>query len=399
MKAAAGVKPALSHLGIACSLGSEQRSVLAQLLAGSTRGMARTEQFSPGRSLVVGQVRLPLPEIEHAALHLRSRNNRLLLAALAPLRVPVAAAVERYGRERIAVVLGTSTSGISEAEAAFLERQRTGALPSWFDYRQMELGNPSEFLATELGISGPALTISTACSSSAMALLAARRMLAGGLCDAAVVGGADSLSRFTVAGFGALEALSPELCNPMSRNRDGINIGEGAALFLMTPEGGPVRLCGGGASSDAHHVSAPDPSGLGAAEAMQSALADADLQADALDYVNLHGTATEQNDAMESRAMAAVLGSEVSASSTKPLTGHALGAAGALEAAFCWLVLSAENEARRLPPHVFDGETDPALPPLRLVAPGQTSARLRRVMSNSFGFFGSNAVLIFEATA
>lgn len=391
------MQPALSHLGIACALGTDAGTVLSRLVAGSTAGMIPTDRYSPGRTLTVGPVSAALPTLDHLPVCLRSRNNQLLLAALLPLRAAVEAARKRYGAARIAVVLGTSTSGIAEAEAAYLERQASGAFPPSFDYRQMEVGGPSEFLAAELGLSGPAMTISTACSSSAKALLTGRRLLSLGVCDAAIVGGADTLSRFTVAGFGALDAISPELTNPMSKNRKGINIGEGAALFLMTREGGPVRLLGGGASADAHHVSAPDPTGTGAEDSMRAALRDANIGPPDVDYLNLHGTATPQNDAMESKAVARVFERPVSASSTKPLTGHALGAAGALEAAFCWLLLSGQNPAGYLPPHVFDGELDPELPRLALVAPGQRAERLTRVMSVSFGFFGNNAALILEA--
>lgn len=391
------MQPSLSHLGVVCTLGMDAESVRTRLLAGSTEGMSETERFSPGRRLVVGSVTSALPSVGHLPRHLRSRNNQLLLAALTQLRGAAEAARARYGASRIAVVLGTSTSGVAETESAYLTRGEDGAFPEAFDYRQMEIGNPSEFVATELGLKGPALTISTACSSGAKALLSARRLLTLGICDAAIVGGADTLSRFTVEGFRSLEVVSPELCNPMSKNRKGINIGEGAALFLMTPESGAVRLIGGGASSDAHHVSAPDPSGQGAALAMRAALRDANASPESIDYLNLHGTATRQNDAMECKAVAEVLGSEASVSSTKPLTGHALGAAGALEAAFCWLVLGPENVERRLPPHVFDGELDPELPRLGLVGAGQRAERLQRAMSNSFGFFGNNAVLILEA--
>ncbi|HVY25424.1 MAG TPA: beta-ketoacyl-[acyl-carrier-protein] synthase family protein [Polyangiaceae bacterium] len=391
------MQPALTHLGIACALGTDAQAVLSRLVAGSTAGMIATDRYSPGRTLTVGPVQVELPSIAHAPPQLRSRNNQLLLQALLPLRSAIAKAKQRYGAGRIAVVLGTSTSGVAEAEAAYLGRGEDGSFPAAFDYRQMEVGNPSEFVATELGLSGPAMTISTACSSSAKALLTGRRLLRQGLCDAAIVGGADTLSRFTVSGFGALEAVSPERCNPMSKNRKGINIGEGAALFLMTAEGGPVRLRGGGSSVDAHHVSAPDPTGNGAEDAMRAALSDARLEPAAIDYVNLHGTATPHNDAMESKAVERVFGSGVSMSSTKPLTGHTLGAAGAIEAAFCWLLLGRENAAQRLPPHVYDGEFDPELPPLSLVKAEQRAERLSRIMSVSFGFFGNNAALILEA--
>ena len=252
---------------------------------------------------------------------------------------------------------------------------------------------PAKFVARLAGISGPAWTISTACSSGAKALASAARLLQAGIVDAVVAGGADSLCRFTVGGFAALESVSSKRCNPFSRHREGINLGEGAALFLLERGEGPVRLSGWGETSDAHHPSAPDPSGRGAIDAMRAALARAGLTPAQIDYINLHGTATPQNDAMESRAVVEVFGAGVPASSTKPLTGHALGAAGAIEAALCWLVL-ADNPDRRLPPNFWDGAADPELPALALVAPGQAAGTPpRHVISNSFAFGGSNVAL------
>jgi 3-oxoacyl-[acyl-carrier-protein] synthase-1 len=197
-----------------------------------------------------------------------------------------------------------------------------------------------------------------------------------------------------VAGFSALESVSAARCNPLSANRNGINIGEGAALFLMSREAGPVRLAGWGESSDAYHMSAPDPHGKGAQLAMRQALARAGIGAHAIDYVNLHGTATPANDVMEAHAVAAVLGREVPVSSTKPLTGHTLGAAGAIEAALMWLTL-AGNPRGQLPPHWWDGVADAALPALHVATPGSTLGRApRHVMSLSFAFGGSNGVLV-----
>jgi 3-oxoacyl-[acyl-carrier-protein] synthase-1 len=200
-------------------------------------------------------------------------------------------------------------------------------------------------------------------------------------------------------GFSALEAVSERRCNPFSHNRNGINIGEAAVLFLMTREasGTPsIALLGAGASSDAHHISAPEPSGRGAREAMQKALNNANLQATEIGYVNLHGTATQLNDAMESFAVQAVFPNGVPCSSTKPLSGHTLGAAGALEAAFCWLSLAPENTRQALPPHIWDGQADAQLPALNWVKPGESllQTRPRRLMSNSFAFGGNNVSLI-----
>jgi 3-oxoacyl-[acyl-carrier-protein] synthase-1 len=201
----------------------------------------------------------------------------------------------------------------------------------------------------------------------------------------------------TLNGFNTIEALSATRCNPFSDHRDGITIGEGAAAFLLQPGDDPVRLLGVGETSDAHHISAPTPDGAGAAAAMRQALADAGLSPDDIGYVNLHGTGTPLNDSMESRAMAAVFGRAVCASSTKPMTGHMLGAAGACETAFVWLTLSrVHNPGRLLPPHLWDGAAMPDMPPLNLVAIGDRlpADEPPAMLSNSFGFGGSNATLI-----
>jgi 3-oxoacyl-[acyl-carrier-protein] synthase-1 len=338
---------------------------------------------------------LPLP----GATAQRSRNNALLLTALQPIRAAVDAAIARFGPLRVAVVLGTSTSGVGESEAAWAHHREQGDLPAWHDVRQQEIGSGASMLAAELGTLGPAYVISTACSSSSKALASAARLLQAGMADAVVCGGADSLCDFTVAGFAALEAVSDARCNPLSANRCGINIGEAGALFLMTREkqvaggdGPAVRLAGWGETSDAHHISAPEPSGRGAEAAMRAALAMAGLAPADIGYLNLHGTATPHNDAMESEAVARVFGLDTPCSSTKPLTGHTLGAAGALEAAISWLTLRDDG---MLPAHHFDGQRDAALPAIRLVTPGERlTAAPRAVLSNCFAFGGSNAALV-----
>jgi 3-oxoacyl-[acyl-carrier-protein] synthase-1 len=295
------------------------------------------------------------------------------------------------------VIIGSSTSGIAEGEAAIAALVRDGTMPVGFHYGQQDLYSAARFVAARVGACGPAVTVSTACSSSAKALASAARWLRAGLCDAVVAGGADSLCAFTVAGFSALESVSAQRCNPSSRNRRGINIGEGAALFVLTREPGSVRLSGWGESSDAHHISAPEPQGKGAEAAMRQALARAGLAPEAIDYINLHGTATPLNDLAESLAVQRIFGEGPWCSSTKPLTGHALGAAGAIEAAFCWLLLQ-DNAAGALPPHWWDGLIDPALAPLRLVPPDtRLGHRPRHMLSNSFAFGGNNASLILSA--
>ncbi|WP_368563814.1 beta-ketoacyl-ACP synthase [Pseudoxanthomonas sp. UTMC 1351] len=391
-----GARVYLNDLGIICALGEGKAEVRQALFASDTpHGVAISDAMTPGRPIAIGHVQSPLPEIIERPLPLHGRNNALLAAAFAQIRNAASQAIARYGADRVAVILGTSTSGIGEAEQALPRWQDTAHWPADFHYSQQEIGAPSRFLVHESGARGPAWTISTACSSSAKALASAARLLRAGIVDAVIAGGADSLCRFTIEGFTALESVSPARCNPFSRNRNGINIGEGAALFLMTREPGPVHLAGWGETSDAHHISAPEPQGIGAVTAIQQALSRAGIDARQLDYVNLHGTATRQNDAMESLAVTTVFGDEVPVSSTKPLTGHTLGAAGAIEAGLCWLSM-VDNADGWLPPHWWDGEADPALPPLRFVQPGERATRpLRHVLSQSFAFGGSNAALLF----
>lgn len=384
----------LNEMGVICALGSGQAAVRAGLLGEHVCGVAEYAGLLPGRSLHLGRVQAPLADVSTLPPEQRSRNNALLLTVLAQICAQVDEALARFGAGRIAVVLGTSTSGIGESEQAIAWRRQHGTLPEGFHVAQQELGSPALMLADFLGLSGPAIVVSTACSSSAKALASAARLLRMGMCDAVLCGGMDALCAFTVAGFASLESVSAARCNPMSANRCGINIGEGGALFLMTREPGSVRLAGWGESTDAYHISAPDPSGAGARLAMESALVRAGLRPEQIDYINLHGTATPQNDAMESKAVDMLFGADTPCSSTKPLTGHSLGGAGALEAALCWLTLH-DNPQGKLPVHWWDGVADPSLAAINLVAPNTALGRAPDyVLSNSFAFGGSNAALI-----
>ena len=383
----------LQALGILNALGNDLASVRRGLYAGSTAGMQVRQDFIPGRNVHVGAVDADLPEIEPRWAAYNSRNNQMLCAAIGQIRPQVEAAIGRYGAARVGIVLGTGTSGIAEGERAYAGYLHAGAFPAGFDYRQQEISSPSEYLRRALGITGPAWTVSTACTSSAKALASARRLLHAGICDAVISGGVDSLCKLTVNGFATLESVARGLCNPFSKNRDGINIGEGAAVFLLSREPGEVCLLGVGESSDAYHISAPDPEGRGAELAMREALADAGVTAAAVDYLNLHGTATPQNDLVESHSVARVFGTQVACSSTKPLVGHMLGAAGATEIAFCWLLLS-EPAAAPLPPHVWDGVADPSLAPLKLCRAGDLPRHCRIAASNSFAFGGSNICVL-----
>lgn len=392
----------LNALGVICALGEGPQAVAKALFSGDTSGMRKQSGWVADKALTLGVVEAQLPTMPAQMQASLSRNNQLLLAAALQIEAPIRQAIARFGNHRVAVVIGTSTSGIHEATQGIADNATHGKLPDDYSYAQQEIAAPATFLSDWLGLSGPVYCISTACTSSARALLSAHRLLQQDVCDVVLCGGADSLCSLTLNGFNSLEAVTTERCNPFSQNRKGINIGEGAALFLMSREPAvdannepSIALLGGGASSDAHHISAPEPNGVGAQQAMRTALRNAKLEADDIDYLNLHGTATQHNDAMESLAVEAIFPQGICCSSTKALSGHTLGAAGALEAAFCWLTLSPHNPHRLAPPHVWDGEYDPQLPRLKLATAGVPLVAVPRyVMSNSFAFGGSNVSLI-----
>jgi 3-oxoacyl-[acyl-carrier-protein] synthase-1 len=337
----------------------------------------------------VDDVRLPA-----ALASYDCRNNRL--AALALEQDGFAAAVRdaaaRLGAGRIGVFLGTSTSGILQTELAYRRRDpASGALPADFVYAHTHnTGSVSDFARRFLGLTGPSWTVSTACSSSAKVFGTASRMIEAGLVDAAVVGGVDSLCLTTLYGFNSLELLSPRPCRPYDAARNGLSIGEGGAFALLEPLAGrnAIALLGVGESSDAHHMSAPHPEGLGARQAIEAALAAAGLQAADIDYVNLHGTATPSNDAAEDKAVAGVLGTGTACSSTKGATGHTLGAAGAIEAVICALAL----RHGFLPGGTNTERLDPQLRARYLLE--NRDGAVRRVLSNSFGFGGTNCSLV-----
>ena len=382
----------LAALGVLNALGADAETVWRGLVAGEPSRLSWNDALVPGRRLLVGAVTDPLPSVPASLARYACRNNALALAALAQIAAETRGAIECFGASRVGVVMGTSTSGVSDAEDAFRYQREHGGLAPAFDYAQLEFGGLAGFVASSLGVGGPAYTLSTACSSGARALASARSLLALGLCDAVVAGAADTLCGLTSNGFGALQAICEGVTNPCSRNRAGLTLGEGAAVFLLLPEPGGIQLRGAGESSEAHHMSAPEPSGAGAEAAMRAALADAGLAPEAIAYLNLHGTGTPLNDAMECQAVARVFGTALPVSSTKPLVGHTLGAAGALEAAFCWLMLArSEGGVLELPPHCWDGERDLEIPDVHLVGKGECvrPGGALRVMTNSFGFGGN----------
>ena len=389
----------LNHLGLICALGSDNKTISDKLFSGQADNLLRTTEYSE-EAVYVGKVSEPLPALSSFSPLERTRNNQLLKAAFNKIEATLTSDYSHIAKERIGIVIGTSTSGIAEGEKALAHQLKTGEFPVDYDYSMQEMSAPSIALANWVGSKGPCYVISTACSSSAKALASARRLIRAGICDLVIAGGVDSLTSLTVNGFSALDSVSKGVCNPYSVSRDGINIGEGAALFMVSNQSLPssatnIALAGVGECSDAHHISAPEPDGKGAEQAMELAMNNAGLSKDQIGYINMHGTATIQNDRMEGRAIYRLFNDGTPCSSTKGYSGHTLGAAGAIEAAFCWLLLANENP-HKMPIHLSDHTIDPELDPILLVKNNSNDQPIQTAMSNSFAFGGNNISLILE---
>jgi 3-oxoacyl-[acyl-carrier-protein] synthase-1 len=376
----------ISDFSVACALGGDNATVAANLFAASPRVVSDTAELTSGRAVPVGRMRTLVGDPA------QTRTNQIVAHTYAPIAGAVDAVKARYGADRVGAIIGTSTAGIGEGGEAMKDKLASGRWTPGFSLERQQLGDTGRFAARLFGTEGPYYVVSTACTSGARAMAAAARLIRADLCDAVVCGGVDSLCELTLNGFAALDSLSNKPCNPMSANRDGLNLGEGAALFVLTKEPSRFRLAGFGESVDGHHMSAPDPEGKGAEAAMRAAFAMTGEKAEAIDFVHLHGTATPLNDQMEAQVVDRLLGHDVPCASTKPLTGHTLGAAGAVQAALCLLAM----ERGQLPPHVWDGARDPALPPIRLTQAGETGA-LKRILSASYAFGGNNAALVLAS--
>jgi 3-oxoacyl-[acyl-carrier-protein] synthase I len=382
-----------------CAAGSGRQDLLRALDAGRT-GLAPNDFGREPLATFVGRVRgvedAPLPSDFSAY---ECRNNRLAWIGLQRdgFLEAVKAARARYGADRVALVLGTSTSSIGATEEAYSRLTPAGEFPEDLRYQAVHTPHSTgEFLQRVLGLNNVGVTVATACSSSAKAYAQGARLLDLGIADAVVVGGVDSLCGSVLFGFNSLALVSPEPCRPFDAQRSGISIGEAAAFALLERAGaGPwllgPRLIGWGESSDAHHMSTPHPSGRGARLAMAEALRRGATDAAEVDYINLHGTASLKNDEIEAQAVAEIFPARTHASSTKGWTGHTLGAAGALEAVITLLSL----ESGLMPGNLNTRELDAACGPQ--VRVGNARGTVRRAMSNSFGFGGSNCVLLFAA--
>ena len=332
---------------------------------------------------------MKIMRIENAALEQISDNVKEVLA--------------RYGNERIAVCVGSCDNGTEFSVDAHRQFITEGAFPKDYSLEIQGADYAATFVAEKFGIKGPVNAFSTACSSSAGAIIKAAELIRAGLADAAIAGGVDIASDTTLVGFSALEAVSSEITNPLSKNRHGITLGDGAAFFVVSREplnqnAKNIELIGWGESADAYHMTSPDPSGNGAEKAIRRAIESAGISPADVSYINLHGTGTKLNDSMEAKAVAAIFGDiSVPLSSTKAITGHTLGAAAALELAICWKALyesDKEKNQAELPLHVWDGVYDEELPRLHVVeAKSNKSSALKVCLSNSFAFGGANACL------
>lgn len=373
------------------ALGSSVSEISAALADPYRNYLIRREDLLPdGKSSYFGMVKEELPDLGNYPEH-NTRNNALMAKCLTGVQNTLNLMFRKYAPERIGVVTGTSTSGLSETEAVLKDYLSSGTVSPSFNYNYQEYGDLSIFVSKYLKTKGPAYTISTACSSSAKALISGYRLIAANLADVVIAGGCDTLCQVPINGFNSMGVLSAERCLPFCRHRNGINIGEAAGVMILSRDPGDLFLAGFGESSDAYHISSPDPSGEGAYTSMSKALAMANITPEDLGYINLHGTATRLNDDMEARAVARLTGKNVPCSSTKYLTGHTLGAAGILESCILATVLKYD-----LPLPVQDflsDEIDPALPECGLIR-DPVKAKSGYMMSNSFAFGGNNASII-----
>lgn len=337
---------------------------------------------------------------------------RIENAALEQIATDITAVTEKYGAERIAVCVGSCDNGTEFSLAGHRKYFSEGQFPSNYSLEIQGADYVATFIAEKFGLKGPVNTFSTACSSSAGAIIKAAEMLIGGIADAAIVGGIDIASDTTLIGFDSLEAVSSEITNPFSKNRHGITLGDGAAFFVLSKEpinnseSKALKLLGWGESADAYHMTSPDPSGAGAKKAIQRALDHAGIEPSDVGYINLHGTGTKFNDSMESIAVDSIFSSagiKVPVSTTKPVTGHTLGAAAALELAICWKTLIENNQntddnnsTLKFPLQIWDGQFDEELPKLNFVDKNSQTikGKLKICLSNSFAFGGANACLV-----
>ena len=390
----------MSEPGIACAAGTNAADFWRALTTGSQDGLVKVKTHS-GREFYAAKVddgALKKTDARHDM-----RVIQIMDAALEQIAPAVEAAKEKCGASRVAVCVGCCDNGSELSVAGHREYFEKGAFPKNYTLEIQSADYPATYAKEKFGLQGPSYVFATACSSSGSAVAKGAELIMAGIVDAAIVGGVDVASDTVLLGFDSLEAVSENKTNPFSSNRSGITLGEGAAFFVLSKVPvSSIALLGFGQSADASHMTAPLADGSGALSAMKEALKNSGLEASQIDYVNLHGTGTKLNDSMEAKAVAECFESACAAlpaSSTKPMTGHTLGASSAVELAACWLSI-ANNDGKnscdiKLPLHIYDGQYDSSLPRLNLI--GRETKFNRRInvcMSNSFGFGGCNVSLI-----
>ena len=394
----------ISKPGVLCAAGASIETLWKSVTEGNQSGIEKTE-ISTGKAFYAARIKDGLSEPSSARYDMRIM--RIEEAALKQIETDIERAKTLYGEDRIAVCVGSCDNGTEASVAAHRAYFKTGSFPKNYALEVQGADYVSTFIAERCKLRGSVNTFSTACSSSAGALIKGAELILAGFADAVVTGGVDIVSDTVLMGFDSLGAVSPEITNPFSKNRSGITLGEGAAFFVLSKDrldssSVPVKLLGWGESADAYHMTSPDPSGAGAALAMKHALESASLTPDQIDYINLHGTGTHFNDAMEGTAVHSVFSPyNVPVSSTKPVTGHTLGAAAAIELSICYAAL-VENIGKSgnnicLPVQIWDEETDSEIPPVRIIDrnnPANPGRNVSVCMSNSFAFGGANNSLI-----
>lgn len=357
-----------------CNLGNGIDEIFQNAINPEKTFFTPDDSIIKGESFYFGKINCNLPEISDE--NFNTRCNRLLLYLINRMSEKFENLLKKYPSNKIGVITATTNSGIEEYEKSN-------------NYRHFEIGSPAVFIKNKLKLNSFYESVSTACSSGIKAFSTAEKLLNTGICDAVVVAGVDSLAKLPIFGFHSLEVLSKGRTNPFSKNRNGITIGEAAAIFIVEKNCSGILIKGIGETSDAYHAATPDPKGYEASKAVKMALAQANLPPDAIDYVNLHGTGTKSNDLMEANAMYNIFGCCTEMTSTKPLTGHCLGAAASLETALCCEMI----KNNKILPHIYDGEYDYELPDINLITK-PTEKYLNNILCNAFGFGGTNAVII-----
>ena len=361
-----------------CNLGNNIDAIYEKAINGDNSCFEDIEGYIPDSHIHVGIIKEELPEITDKNYNIRC--NSLLLKNLGLIENEIKQLITKYSKDRIAVVVASTNSGVEEFEISN-------------NAEHYELGNPAKFIHTYLGLNCFYTTVSTACSSGIKAFLLARDVMNNNIADAVIVACADILAKVPVYGFHSLEVLSDKPSIPFSVNRNGMNIGEASSIFITEKEAlNGIDIMGVGESTDIYHSTTPDPEGKESVNAIKMALAEAGITASDIDYINAHGTGTIANDIMESNAIYKVFGNKVPVSSTKPLTGHCLGAAAGIETALCCKLL--DDFDGRLYPNVYDGNYDNSLPKINLAQKNKKYNKCKVCMCNSFGFGGTNAILI-----